>query len=231
MLYVLTGAVQMGKTRWLECLVSELESHGVRCFGVISPGIWRTVRTGNDDVDYEKLGIESLFLPGKTRGTFAHRRDLAERKGIIDTRWQSSRAGLIWAIPDDALACVNRHFDNLEAQMGVATGTGPVAATSTEVAGTAATTTKAVGTVSQTGLFIVDELGRLELEEEGGLTSAVRLLERGPTDLYRHALIIARDWLVDKACARFADAWHGARTISPDDGARHQVAAALGITL
>jgi hypothetical protein len=230
MLYVLTGAVQMGKTRWLERLVSELESHDVHCFGVISPGIWRTVRTENDGVDYEKLGIESLFLPGKTRGTFAHRRDLAEREGIVDARWQSSRAGLIWAIPDDALAYVNRHFDDLETQMSIAVGTGPAAA-STGATGTAVTTTEAARVVSQAGLFIVDELGRLELEEEGGLTSAVRLLERGPTNLYRHALIIARDWLVDKACARFADAWHGARTISPDDGARHQVAAALGITL
>lgn len=40
MLFVLTGDVQIGKTRWLERLVSDLEERRVISYGVIAPGIW-----------------------------------------------------------------------------------------------------------------------------------------------------------------------------------------------
>ena len=41
MLYILTGDIQIGKTRWLQKTVSILEDMGVGVQGVITPGIWK----------------------------------------------------------------------------------------------------------------------------------------------------------------------------------------------
>ena len=40
MLYLLTGQVQTGKTRWLQGLVSAYEARGVVVGGVLAPGVW-----------------------------------------------------------------------------------------------------------------------------------------------------------------------------------------------
>jgi nucleoside-triphosphatase THEP1 len=206
MFYVLTGGIQTGKTRWLKRLIDDLQVCGVGCFGVISPGIWRTIpdRDGIGSVGYEKLGIESLLLPGGTRSTFAWRRDLAMREDNVDEKWQSSQAALGWAISDEALDEVNRHFDALESQVVRTAFAGPEA-------------------IGRAGLLVVDELGRLELEKGGGFTSATRLLTRGPTPLYQHALVVARDWLANRARDRFAVVWKETQIILPDEEARCQI--------
>ncbi len=41
MLFMLTGEVQTGKTRWLQRLTSQLSREGVTCSGVLAPGVWR----------------------------------------------------------------------------------------------------------------------------------------------------------------------------------------------
>ena len=41
MLFLLTGDVQIGKTRWLERLAAELSGDGVQVAGVLAPGVWR----------------------------------------------------------------------------------------------------------------------------------------------------------------------------------------------
>ena len=41
MLFLLTGDVQIGKTRWLERLAAELAGDGVPVAGVLAPGVWR----------------------------------------------------------------------------------------------------------------------------------------------------------------------------------------------
>jgi nucleoside-triphosphatase THEP1 len=204
MLFLLTGAIQIGKTRWLKCLVDDLEAWGVVCLGVLSPGIWREGRDGEGGVAYEKLGIETVFLPGRERAVFARRRDLAEQEGALDARWQSSQAALGWVIPDEALKAVNRHFDAL----GEAVAPSPSAQDARAV---------------PPGILIVDELGRLELEADGGFTSAVRLLQAGPTAGYGHALIVVRDSLVEKASVRFASVWSDVRIISPHEEGRQAV--------
>jgi hypothetical protein len=244
MLFVLTGDIQIGKTRWLERLVDDLESSGLRCRGIISPGIWRTVRAeGGEGFTYEKLGIETLLLPERTRSVFALRRDIATREGAVDGRWQSSRAALGWAIPDEALALVNEHFDRLETQvdgdafglhtaqvlLGAVLGAVPGALPGVEAL-PGAVPGALLGVEALPGLLVIDELGRLELEEDepGGFSSAVRLLGRGPTRLYQHALIVVRDRLAHLARARFAHAWEETRLIAPDEQARRLITGALG---
>ena len=72
MLFLLTGDVQIGKTRWLERLAAELSGDGVQVAGVLAPGVWR-VREPHEvpgerglagEGRFEKLGIDNVLLPG-----------------------------------------------------------------------------------------------------------------------------------------------------------------------
>ena len=155
MLFLLTGDVQIGKTRWLEGLIAELQQAGVGVAGVLAPGQW--VPSHSPDADkngFEKLGIDNVLLPEGRRIPFARREDLARAEGAFDEDSQAARSQLAWHISDEAIAQVNAHFDGLMAD-GV-----PLTAPS---------------------LLVVDELGRLELWSGEGLTSALELLRQGPS--------------------------------------------------
>lgn len=206
MLFLLTGDVQIGKTRWLSQLVEDLGERGVPSAGVLAPGVWR--ERGADEPDgsggaagngrFEKLGINNVLLPEGERISFARRRDLALAEGSYDAASQSSSAKLAWNISDAALARVNAHFDNLAHRLCEA-----------------ATPSCAV----RPALLVVDELGQLELLRGGGLTSAMTLLDKGATPQFPHALVVVREWLLDRAVARFAAPWGGTEAISPNDDA------------
>lgn len=113
MLYLLTGQVQTGKTRWLQGLVSAYEARGVAVGGVLAPGVWREVTARDGAASFEKLGIDNILLPEHETIPFASRRDLAVLDGTIDAESQSARARLHWEISRDALARVNAHFEQL----------------------------------------------------------------------------------------------------------------------
>lgn len=203
MLFLLTGDVQIGKTRWLERLASELSAEGCEVAGVVAPGVWRAAGEGG----FEKLGIDNVLLPDGERVAFARRRDLARAEGSFDPESQSEAAQLAWHISDDALARVNAHFGCIAEGMCGGAEEGK----------------------ARPGLLVVDELGRLELERGCGLVAATELLARGATARFPHALAVVRDWLLPRAVERFGAAWGGARAISPDDGARGLVRAACGL--
>ena len=78
-------------------------------------------------------------------------------------------------------------------------------------------------------MFIVDELGHLELLCDESLTSAMELLKRGPEGNYECALLVARDMfdLPHRAEMRFAAAWGGSKRISPTDEARDKIVASV----
>ena len=88
MLFLLTGDVQIGKTRWLERLAAELAGDGVPVAGVLAPGVWR-VREPHEvpgerglagEGRFEKLGIDNVLLPG------GERVDVKEAlEGLLDT--------------------------------------------------------------------------------------------------------------------------------------------------
>ena len=126
MLFLLTGDVQIGKTRWLERLAAELSGDGVQVAGVLAPGVWR-VREPHEvpgerglagEGRFEKLGIDNVLLPGGERVPFARRRDLALAEGSFDPTSQSASAQLAWEIADEAIARVNAHFDRGRAGCG-----------------------------------------------------------------------------------------------------------------
>lgn len=200
-LFLLTGDVQIGKTRWLERVVAELATEDVPVAGVLAPGVWQERADG-----LEKLGIDNVLLPSGERIAFARRRDLALAEGTFDPESQSAAAQLAWHISDDSLARVNAHFDELAQAGGLCVG-------------------------AQPGLLVVDELGRLELEHDRGLTSATALLSAGATDRFPHALVVVRDWLCPCAEERFAAAWGGIQVLAPDDIARKSLRAELGLFL
>ena len=125
MLFLLTGDVQIGKTRWLEKLCGDLAAAGVCVAGVIAPGQWvpraEEQPGGRHGFDgegrFEKLGIDNVLLPQGERIVFARRRDLAEGDQPFAQGEQAKAAQLAWAISDEAIAQVNDHFAML-ATMG-----------------------------------------------------------------------------------------------------------------
>ena len=202
MLFLLTGEVQIGKTRWLESLVTELADCGVSCVGVLAPGQWVPSEGEHADANgFEKLGIDNVLLPSGERIPFARRGDLARADGTFDEESQAAKAELAWHIDDAAIDRVNAHFDELAVRASVAAP----------------------------GLLIVDELGRLEIWRGGGLTSAMALLAQGPTTAFPHALVVVRDYLLDDAEALFAEAWPDRCRIKPNDAAREAILAAFEV--
>jgi nucleoside-triphosphatase THEP1 len=200
-LFCLTGDVQTGKTRWLLRLLDELAASGVTGLGVVSPGIWRKNDIDGEREDappFEKLGIEVVLLPQNERLPFAARRDLLDEEGMGTPTAEADRARLLWAIRDDSIQAVNRHFDALMQD-------------------------------PMDGLLVVDELGRLELEQEGGFTQALRLLEAGPTAHWPCALVVVRDRLARTAASRLAPAWGEVVPLGPDAQGRDLVRSSLAL--
>ena len=250
MLFLLTGDVQIGKTRWLGALADELAGEGVAVAGVLAPGVWRErapheasgERGLAGEGRFEKLGIDNVLLPAGERVAFARRRDLALAEGSFDPTSQSAAAQLAWEISDDAIARVNAHFDALARRD--ARRAHPESPENPESAGNPARMFHVKHSFAQTdvsretfrageprpGLLVVDELGRLELMRDGGLTAATALLERGPASGFPHALAVVRDWLCPCAEERFAAAWGGAEVLAPDERARALVRAACGLS-
>ena len=192
MLYILTGRTQIGKSRWLERLVCDLQEKGTECYGVISAGVWvRSSSSHANESGFEKLGIDSILLPDWQRFEFAQRLDLAKASGSYDKESQAGKVGLGWHISDDAIARLNEHF---------------------------AWISKARAAREFEGLLVVDELGRLELERGGGLIEAMKLLEQGSDPCFENAIVVARDIFAHEVAQRYGDAWGGAQMMSPTHG-------------
>ena len=236
MLFLLTGECQTGKTRWLEALVGRLAEEGVESYGVIAPGVWVSSSSANaNEQGFEKLGIDNVLLPEGERIPFAKRRDLAIRDGLFQGDSQSEQLALGWHIFDDAIDEVNRHFDVLARMAG--TDYAPGACPMVESANAQANHGLRDGGDAVEGgrapcvspsLLVVDELGRLELAQGTGLTSAVRLLDQGPSAAFPHALAVVRGALLPLAEDRFADAWPQILTIGPSRDVEEKVLEAFG---
>lgn len=249
MLFLLTGDVQIGKTRWLENLCASLQAAGTCVAGVVAPGQWAPRPEGQPDGKhgfdgagrFEKLGIDNVLLPQGARIEFARRRDLAADDKAFAEGTQAKAAKLGWAISDTAIAQVNTHFATLAKQAGITPAdsgaSSPVAAgiaaeaSSLAQAGTdpsAVAPAVAKATADETQLaphamLVVDELGRLELLRGCGLTNALAILDAGPTPQFPHAIAAVRETLLEEARRRFEPRWGEPIAIGPDDTARELV--------
>lgn len=224
MLFLLTGDVQIGKTRWLEDLCASLQAAGTCVAGVVAPGQWvprpEGQPGGKHGFDgagrFEKLGIDNVLLPQGERIEFARRRDLAAGGKAFEEGAQAKAAKLGWAISDAAIAQVNAHFAALAKQAGITPADDdddPAAAQA------AADETR----LAPHAMLVVDELGRLELLHSCGLTNALAILDAGPTPQFPHAIAVVRETLLDEARRRFEPHWGKVTVIGPDDAARNLV--------
>lgn len=224
MLFILTGDIQIGKTRWLQALVTSLGQAGVLCSGVIAPGEWVPKPEGG----FEKRGIDNTLLPQDETIPFARRRDLAKVEGVYNENSASARAKLAWEISDAAIDRVNAHFSQLAAGKG---------------------SDGAFGMFAGPELLIVDEFGQLELLREEGLTEALALVKAGmpkPKEaeaagesetaaqgesayVPKHCLVVVRDWLIPEAEKKFANVWGETRIIGPTNEAEAMIRQALGV--
>jgi len=200
MLFILTGEKRSGKTRWLNRLIKQLAKADVTCHGLLTPGIWQKQVDESGTAGYEKLGIDAVLLPEGIRYLFALPRDLIEHKSQFDENWQSVQANLNWVITDEMLNRVNSFFDEL------------AVSSSSHLSDKCG--------FKKPGFLIIDELGPLELIRNGGLTSAVKALEQGPTQRYQHALIVVRKGLLDIALDRFSKPWGEPSVITADNKSR-----------
>ena len=204
MLFVLTGQVQTGKTRWLEELVHDLSNAGVTVFGVLAPGVWADRRNDPaafphaDANGFEKLGIDNVLLPSRERIAFARRADLAQADGTYVAQSQSGKAKLGWHIDDAAIERVNAHFAEL----------------------------KSCDHANGKGILVIDELGRLELERGEGLTEALAVLEAGSTGTFQHALVVVREALLPHLEGKF-DRWGQIAFVNSDEPSRMRIMAEL----
>lgn len=189
MLFILTGNIQIGKSRWLERLADDLSRLDVTCYGVIAPGIW--VESDTDavnDQDYEKIGISNILLPDNVTIPFAQRADIARANGTYADLSQAGRIGLGWHIDDTAIARANEHLFSIE---------------------------KRAEDDRRRKLLVIDELGRLELDHESGLIEAMKLLRNGPCAGMEDTLVVVREALADRVESLFAETWGGFLRIAP----------------
>lgn len=188
-------------------MCASLQAAGTCVAGVVAPGQWvprpEGQPGGKHDFDgagrFEKLGIDNVLLPQGERIEFARHRDLAARGKAFEEGAQAKAAKLGWAISDTAIAQVNAHFATLAKQAANETRLAPRA------------------------VLVVDELGRLELLHGCGLTSALAILDAGPTPQFPHAIAVVHETLLDEARRRFEPRWGKATVIGPDDAARNLV--------
>ena len=306
MLFILTGQIQSGKTRWLLSLLDEVRELGVLPFGVVAPGVWRRERdvvpvrshiscgsecdfspadvqvsggfeceevhelanvcshlnnkvsdeqillrafseddeqvfdgmSANcatafrdtraqalqqlmphgrvDENGLEKLGICNVLFPQERALLFAQRHDIALARGLIDDNSQSERAKLGWYMSNDAIEEVNRQFARA-VQIGVL-----------ECAQECSSANKCSDTLPEQAFLVVDELGRMELMCDSGLTSAMQLLRDGAQAGCEHALVVVREQLLDLAHEQLGDAWGGCLDIRPDAEGKRRVLEAVG---
>ncbi len=216
MLFILSGDVQIGKTRWLESLTDELLSQSIPVAGVLSPGDWRENEpegdgpvVGDDGIERYKLGINVRFLPQGATIPFARWCGCSDSSAGCT---QSRSAHLSWNINDQAIGRVNTFFDSLESSV-----------TDDNCQDMTMTSTP-----EKQGLLVVDELGQLELIRNGGYVSAMRMLEKGPSARFPHALIVVRSWLLDSAREHFKLSWPDCCVIAPSDDARQTIKAYCG---
>lgn len=201
MLYILTGNVQTGKTRWLQKLIAGLEAADTITYGVIAPGRWIEHRN-DDEVTFEKTGIDNELLPQHELIPFARRACDVGDGEAERTCTQARKAQLGWAIDDSTLNRVNEHLSQV-AQI-----------TANDIEPSENDRAK------HTALLVIDELGPLELLYGNGLVNGLALADRGATSTLPHALVVVREQLLDQALVRFSNApWGGIKTIYPTDEA------------
>lgn len=262
MLFLLTGDIQCGKTRWLENLCREAESRGTSVAGVLAPGVWEELKDAPEK--FYKLGINNVLLPSKAKVRFANRPnqglmkkghakapamnentekivhidganicDNIIAKPQLDDKGSSKKAEkhkVGWDILDDAVIQVNKHFlDLIVINEGIGRKTQEKNNSVLQDVKTCPKKEEVQDStnrnleIENNSLLAIDELGRLELMFNSGLTNAVKLLESGPSNTFPNAVAVVRSSLIDDAFEKFSHSWNEIKTIEPTEASRSLV--------
>lgn len=140
MLYIVTGDVQCGKTHWLTGLVNELAEKGAHYCGVLAPGKW-----DHDGKKFVKRGFNNLLLPSLEVVEIAIRADFKDDKCQKFFNPYNTKK---WLFDDDGINRVNTHFKYIYDEV-----------------------MQKKNFDKYSGLiYVVDELGPIELENNSGIT-------------------------------------------------------------
>lgn len=235
-LFLLTGEVQSGKTRWLENLLAQLAHRGVESCGVVAPGVWRRcgehVQEGDVHLGADTRGSDlSAGIDVQGNGVSAGADICGVQSGSSAVAGVYEKLGIDNVLLPDGVRLSFARRRDLAQQEGMLdpASQSATARLAWEISDAAIAQvnahfdTLAQVTASHSSLLVVDELGRLELEHGCGLTSAVDMLSQGATARFPHALVVVRSWLRSRAEERFADVWGGVCAIEPGDVARDAV--------
>ena len=258
MLFLLTGDIQIGKTRWLEQLICDMCARGVECAGVVAPGVWRE-RTAAElaasegrskeaaagEGRFEKLpvGKEAPSKLPTNEGRFeklgidnvllpgGERISFARRRDLAQKEGsydEKSQSGLARLGWSISDEAIARVNAHFDALAG-AIMDGALDLSLSTTSYRVGSSSGALTSAPPPYFLVVDELGQLELIRGGGLTSAVAMLERGANVRAPHALVVVREWLLDYARERFGQAWGEVVPIGPTDEAREMIFKSFGL--
>ena len=215
MLFLLTGEIQTGKTRWLEARLGELEAAGVEVRGVLAPGVWEPQPDGG----FWKTGIDLVFYPEHGRVRFAERlypNKVAEddeggygddfcnipEKPVPQLLSADGRP-LGWLFYPYWFGQVNEAFAELRRDRE------PV--------------------VGAKRLVVMDEIGRLELAGKG-FSEALAFLQDGESPAWPNAVALVRSDLLERVRTLLEPAWgEHLSVIHPDDWGRIALRAAFSL--
>ncbi|MGN0960174.1 MAG: nucleoside-triphosphatase [Coriobacteriales bacterium] len=148
-IYVITGAIQTGKTTWVARMLEQAAQRGLQVSGVLAPAVFE---------DGVKTGIDALLLPSGERFGLARKNAAFAQLHAQQSQGQAAsradgdaaaqRVRLAWDMSDDALARVNAHFSQLRS-----TGFGQ--------------------------LMVVDEFGPLEFSGGQGYIEGMAVMDEG----------------------------------------------------
>lgn len=236
MLFVLTGKVQTGKTRWLQRTVECLEDRGVVACGVLAPGIWVECEPNV----FDKYGIDNILLPQKERVPFGRRKDFPSSEPFSSPEESIARtiaqraaeraaehaAGTADGVSGHAEPCgvAVKHYRTKGEEIKMAWDF-PAECLDRVNEHLRGIAQGAIGG----GFLIIDEIGRMELQREEGLVGALELLDRGPTPEFPHALVVVRETLLPLAKDRFEPVWGSFVEIHPDADGFAALCAACGV--
>ena len=111
-IYVITGAIQTGKTTWIARMLEQAAQRGQQVSGVLAPAVFE---------DGVKTGIDSLLLPSGECFELARKnpafeqlhKDAAGASSADPEAAAARRVRLAWGMSDAALARINAHFRSL----------------------------------------------------------------------------------------------------------------------
>lgn len=194
-IFVITGAIQTGKTTWIGRMLERAAERGLAVSGVLAPAVFE---------NGSKTGIDALLLPGGERfelgrksAAFAQLADEhnaqqsaaasssehgaqqaaehgAQRGAAANTgegAAAAQRVRLAWGMDESALERINAHFRVLRQE-----GFGQ--------------------------LMVVDEFGPLEFSGNQGYTEGMAIMDAG---LPANALLVLRPSLLDAARERWGE--------------------------